>query len=318
MPNLKFQINSAINDAFVPGRSKRSDKFSQEGLEWRIYSYSHKDSMHEVGKNLMGFCSLVYGVRLVNQITPDMLQAWLDSKASTCNELTLKGYLSNLKKLDLIVAHKFSCNSWGTSRISLPAAVKVGGLVKDKIMSDEVADSVIREMRRGDALTWRSVELSKSLGLRIEETVGVYVKDLHLDSSGDGFGVFEIRKGCGAKGNRPRTIPIPDAETATRLADMVHDMDSESLIVYNVKTGDKLTKDAPNKAFVRALTKLDLYEEYKANLNHALRKNFATKYFNEYRKTHSRKDTVGRVNEILGHGRQRSESELKAYVHDIY
>lgn len=318
MPNIKYQINSAINDAFCPGRSKRSDKFSQNGLEWRIYSYSHKDAMHEVGKNLIDFCSKVYGIKLLNQVEPEMIQAWIDSKAETCNELTLKGYISNIKKLELIAAHKFDGIAWESSSVSLPASNKLGGIVKDKVMSDEVADQVINEMRKGVALTWRSVELSRSLGLRIEETVGVSVKDLILDGGGDGFGTFVIRKGCGSKGNRPRIIPIPDAETGKRLADMVKGMDIDSLIVYNIKTGAKLSKDAPNKAFVRALSKLGFYEEYKANLNHALRKNFATKYFNEYRKTHSRKDTVGRVNEILGHGRQRSEGELKTYVHDIY
>lgn len=318
MSNLKYQINSAINDAFCPSRSKRSDKFTKEGLEWRIYSYSHKDCMHEVGKNLMGFCAANYGVRLLTQITPSMIQEWIDKKAQSCNDLTLKGYLSNIKKLELIAAHKFNGVVWGSNTISLPAANKIGGIIKDKVMTDEVADVVISEMRRGGALTWRSVELSRSLGLRIEETVGVSVRDLILDGGGDGFGTFVIRKGCGSKGNRPRIIPIPDAETGKRLADMVKGMDLDSLIVYNIKSGSKLSKDAPNKAFVRALTKLGLYEEYKANLNHALRKNFATKYFNKYRLTHSRKDTVARVNEILGHGRQRSEGELKAYVHDIY
>ena len=319
MSNIVYQMNSAIIDCFVPGRSKRSDKFD-EGYDWRIYSYAHKDSLHEIGKNFARFCSVNYNVKKLCDINVNHVQAWLDSKTSTCNQLTLKRYYSALKKLELITNHKFEKFSidWGVDAASISNCKQKIGFVKDKVMSNEIANSVLGEMRKGESLTWRSVELSRSVGLRVEETTGIMVRDIIFDNSGDGFGTVEIRLGCGSKGNRPRTIPIPTEEARNRLYEVVGNMKPDSLIVYNYITGDKLSTAAVSKAFQRALQKLGLYEEYKGNLNHSLRKLFAVEYFGRYRLTHSRKETVGRVNVILGHGAQRSEYELSKYVAVIY
>jgi len=317
MPNMCYQINSAINDAFTPGRSKRSDKFTRAGLEWRVYSYNHKDALHVTGKEFAGFCQ-ARGVRRLCDIRPHHVQAYYDYKATTCNSLTLAKLRSHLIKLNEIAVHKFGPMAWGVDLCSLPVGSRGSGIVKDRVMTVEDYEAVRADLAGRESLAWRALDLSALLGLRVEETVGVRVGDIVLDQSEDGFGRLVLGKGRGSKGNRPRVVPIPTLKARERLASMIDGLPADSLIVYNAKTGDALTQSAVSKAITRALDRLGLAETYRGNLNHSLRKRFATDYFAAYRSCHTRKQTVERVNEILGHGRQRSEAELMHYVHEIF
>ena len=163
------------------------------------------------------------------------------------------------------------------------------------------------------------MELSRLLGMRVEQTVNARANRFHFESSKDyPFGYVEIRKGDGAKGNRPRLIPIQTKEQLETLKSLCADRTGNDFIVQKSKIGNQpLEKKSVSKSFNRALKTLGL-EQYKGNLNHALSKDWAQRSYDLYRESHTKSESVRYVNRILGHGEERSLSELSHYVSKIW
>lgn len=166
---------------------------------------------------------------------------------------------------------------------------------------------------------YRSLELSRLLGMRVEETVNARADRFHLEPSrAFPFGYVEIRKGDGSKGNRPRIIPIQTKEQLESLKTICAGRTGNDFIIQKSKVGNQpLNKKSISKSFSRALEDLEL-EKYKGNLNHALRKDWAQRSYDLYRENHTKSKTVRYVNRILGHSEERSMTELSKYVNDIW
>lgn len=183
--------------------------------------------------------------------------------------------------------------------------------------SQKIIDYMSRPRTRSEA--YRSLELSRLLGMRVEETVNARADRFHLEPSrAFPFGYVEIRKGGGSKGNRPRIIPIQTKEQLESLKTICAGRVGNDFIIQKSSIGNQpLDKKSISKSFNRALNDLGL-EKYKGNLNHALRKDWAQRSYDMYRENHTRSETVRYVNRILGHGEERSMTELSKYVNHIW
>ena len=321
---LSYAINHAIQENFCPGESKRSAKFQLQGeTDNKIYSYSHKDSLHSTAKDFAKFTKETFGVRTVYEIDSKHIAAYIEHKAETCNEKTLLKVSSHLAKLELCCKCTYSSEkiNWGVKEIIIPVSANNSGITKDKPMDWETSQKIVDYMTRPGTRSeaYRSLELSRLLGMRVEETVNARANRFHLEPSpAFPFGYVEIRKGDGSKGNRPRIIPIQTKEQLESLKTICAGRTGNDFIVQKSKFGNQpLDKKSISKTFSRALKDLGL-EKYSGNLNHALRKDWAQRSYDMYRENHTKSETVRYVNRILGHGEERSLSELSHYVNDIW
>ena len=321
---LSYALNHAIQENFCPGESKRSAKFQLQGkTDNKIYSYSHKDSLHSTAKDFANFTKEIFGIRAVYEIDPKHIAAYIEHKAKTCNEKTLLKVSSHLAKLELCCKCTYSSEkiNWDVKEVIIPVSANNSGITKDKPMDWETSQKIIDYMTRPGTHSeaYRSLELSRLLGMRVEETVNARANRFHFEPSKDyPFGYVEIRKGDGAKGNRPRLIPIQTKEQLEALKLLCAGRTGNDFIVQKSKIGNQpLEKKSVSKSFNRALKSLGL-EQYKGNLNHALRKDWAQRSYDLYRETHTKSESVRYVNRILGHGEERSLSELSHYVNNIW
>lgn len=279
---LSYAINHAIQENFCPGESKRSAKFQLQGeTDNKIYSYAHKDGLHSTAKDFAKFIKENFGTRTVYEIDYKQLAAYLEHKAETCNEKTLLKTVSHLTKLELCCKCTYASKkiNWNTKELVVPISANNTGITKDKPMDWATSQKVIDYMTRPGTHSeaYRSLELSRLLGMRVEETVNARANRFHFEPSKDyPLGYVEICKGDGAKGNRPRVIPI---QTTAQLEAL------KSLC--SGRTG--------NDFIIQAQRSYDLYRE-----------------------THTKSESVRYVNRILGHGEERSLSELSHYVNNIW
>ena len=321
---LSYALNHAIQENFCPGESKRSAKFQLQGkTDNKIYSYSHKDSLHSTAKDFANFTKEIFGIRAVYEIDPKHIAAYIEHKAKTCNEKTLLKLSSHLAKIELCCKYTYSSEkiNWDVKEIIIPVSANNSGITKDKPMdwktSQKIIDYMTRPGTRSEA--YRSLELSRLLGMRVEETVNARADRFHLESCrAFPFGYVEIRKGDGAKGNRPRIIPIQTKEQLESLKTICAGRVGNDFIIQKSRIGNQpLCKKSVSKSFNRALKELGL-EKYNGNLNHALRKDWAQRSYDMYRENHTKNESVRYVNQILGHGEERSLSELSHYVNNIW
>jgi len=321
---LSYAINHAIQENFCPGESKRSAKFQlQSETDNKIYSYAHKDGLHSTAKDFAKFVKKNFGTRTVYEINYKQLAAYLEHKAETCNEKTLLKTVSHLAKLELCCKCTYSSKkiNWNTKELVVPISANNTSITKDKPMDWATSQKVIDYMTRPGTHSeaYRSLELSRLLGMRLEETVNARANRFHLEPCKDyPFGFVEIGKGDGAKGNRPRIIPIQTKEQLEALKSLCAGRIGNDFIVQKSKIRNQpLEKKSVSKSFNRALKILGL-EQYKGNLNHALRKDWAQRSYDLYREAHTKNESVRYVNRILGHGEERSLSELSHYVNNIW
>lgn len=327
--SLTYQINSAINACFCPGQSKRAYKYDHHmKTDYKIFSYAEKDAMHEIGKNLAKYVHKKFGINYVRDIKQEHIQDWLDNKALTSSQNTLNRYDSAIRKLEQICVKHFGSGNnpethfkWNTDKIIIPESQSSVSYKKTLSMdfntSRKLIDYFKSDNKKSDV--WRSVILSSYAGLRVEETSKLRVERIHIEPSKHGeYGYIEIRKGDGSKGNRPRIIPITNKTTADMLLSVIADRENGEYIVRNSKSPHSpLKQGSITKALERALFDLKL-THYKGNLNHAMRKNWAQNMYDEYRKSHTKEETIRYVNTILGHGEQRSIAELAHYCNNIH
>lgn len=321
---LSYALNHAIQENFCPGESKRSAKFQLQGeTDNKIYSYAHKDALHSTAKDFAKFIKENFGTRTVYEIDYKQLAAYLEHKSENCNEKTLLKIVSHLAKLELCCKCTYSSKkiNWNTKELIVPIGVNNTGITKDKPMDWTTSQKVIDYMTRPGTHSeaYRSLELSRLLGMRVEETVNARANRFHLEPSrAFPFGYVEIRKGDGSKGNRPRLIPIQTKEQLESLKTICAGRTGNDFIVQKSKFGNQpLDKKSISKTFSRALKDLGL-EKYNGNLNHALRKNWAQRSYDLYRENNTKSESVRYVNRILGHGEERSMTELSKYVNNIW
>ena len=90
------------------------------------------------------------------------------------------------------------------------------------------------------------------------------------------------------------------------------------LMIHN-KKGDEISRKTIHSQIRTAMIKNGMYEKYKGNLNHSLRKYYAQKYYDYCRKEGaSRKKATGLTNETLGHNFNRGKNGIKTYVKNMW
>ena len=295
--SLAHQLRSSVNNNFEPGKSKRAAKLSDDGFGAKVYGYSSRDRLLDVGTQFANYCRDNFSVKFAKDIEPRHVQAFLKSKADAgVQDSTLKSYYQSIKKLNLTANATF-CSSKGdwTKGVSIPCG-RSSSTLRSVKMSREGMDKVLDKLDMRHA-SHRAIACAEALGLRASEAVRIQGR--HIDLNRGVVGVV-------GKGGRYREIPIREdrRELLTSLKEQYSDCR-----IANVKA------DSVNATLKRICQREDIsdLDGSKSGI-HAVRKLYATEQFEDKLESGmDERQAWGDVSEALGHGRDRTDL-YKVYI----
>ena len=321
---IKKQLENVVYGCISSGHSKRADKFNDAiDTSWKIYSDTSWQDMRDLARNLGDYIRDHHpDITRVYHIGSEVIQAYLESKASTCVDETLRKIYSRLKKFESCCKHVYFRDkdkfNWGMEKVTVPKSIKVAEYKKDKPIPLEVAKTAIFDLHEKRSETVNAVVVSTYVGTRVEESTCLKVGNIHFSGGEFGLGWVQIIKGSegGAKGGRPRVIPIINKEAHDTLKSVVAGKNPDDYVVSTTK-GDKMTPDNVNVMF-RDVLKERHGDTYLFNGCHGLRKSFAQRYYDIVREKRSKEEAVSKTNMVLGHGKNRGEQGIKTYVANMH
>ncbi len=306
--NLGYQITSAITRCTEEGRSKRQYKQTHEGQTGhKIFGLTYKNDLCQTGKDLGRYIHEHYpNVKYVRDITANMVQEFLDSKAQTVgSKATLEKLYAHVRKIDAVLCHVYKGGSYA-DQIHMPD-IQEAGKVKDMVMSEEQYQQLKSSLGKSSSGAVKSIMLSHAAGLRIQETVKIQYGRLQETGGRWGYGTLSILSGDGAKGNRTRIIDIPDSDRLAELREVAAGRQPGQLLIAK-KDGTAYESKSILRTINRHMDKLGFGDEWKYNKNHALRKGFAQVCYDLARRAgQSKQEALDYSNHQLGHGDNRND-----------
>lgn len=316
--NLKAQFQFAIKSCFKGnsrqsggfGASKHSDMATGQKNS-KIYSWSSYHNRVDVACQFASYVREHYPeVKEARQLTPEMAESFLLSKAGSCTTETLDCYRSNLASLGENINRTYS-----TAKVNLKVGKVVGTTANQPTRCKAMTDAqvtVLRESYRPGSSGHTAVTLASVVGCRASEIVRL--KPEHIEVKSSSLATVFIR---GGKGNRNRTIQVCDPHGVKQLADIkASGVEGERLVPCKV--------GSIQKSLNRHMSKLSgssggsMKAEYQHTGFHAIRKNFAQREYDRYRQTHTRQESLNHVSAQLGHGEGRDLATLQRYIGNIY
>ena len=322
--NIQKQLENVVFGCASPCHSKRADKFNDDiDTSWKIYANTSFDDMRDLARNFGKFIREHYPDKTrTYQIDRDIVQAYFNSKPDNWANETMWTNYSRIKKLEICCKHVFFRDkdkfNWDMKNIFVPKSTKKITHKKDKSIPMEVSRQILSDMRDNRSETVNAATLSVYLGMRARETTCLKVENVHFTAGEFKLGWIQIIRGPegGAKGGRPRRIPIMDQEAQDALKSIVAGKRQDDYVVTSAK-GGKMLPDTIEKAICKAL-KRRFGDTYLYNDAHGMRKTFAQRYYDITREKYEKKQAVGKTNAILGHGYNRGPSGLKKYVANMW
>ena len=313
--NLKAQLNYAVQSCFK-GNGKinggfGASKHSAEQKNGKIFSWSSYHSRLDVACLFASYVREHYPeVREARQLTQEMAESFLLSKASTCTTETLDCYRSNLSSLGDNINRTYS-----SAHVDLKVSKVVGTTANQETRCKAMTDAhiiALRDSYRPGSTGYTAVTLASIAGCRASEIVRL--KPEHIEVKNANLATVFIK---GGKGNRDRTIQIRDQQGIAQLATIKASARGGERIV-NCKVG------SIQKSLNRHMSKLSgsnggsMKSEYQHTGIHAIRKNFAQKEYDRHRENHTRQESLDYVSQQLGHGAGRDLATLQRYIANIY
>lgn len=317
--NLKAQLLYAINSCFRGnenisggyGASKHSDKRSNQ-KNGKIYSYSALHSRTDVACMLAGFVKENYPeVRNASELTPEIAEAFILSKAGTCTTETIDCYRSNLAALAENVNRTFS-----TAHINMKVE-KVSGVnanqeTRCKAMNTDQV-SALKSSYKPSSTGYRAVTLAESAGLRASEIVRVKSKDIAIHGN---TATVSIHKG---KGGRNREVIVRDPQAVAALKDLKESIPDDQRIV-EAKSGSIQKSINRHMKQIGGSSGGSLKDEFSMSGFHSIRKCWAQNEYDRCREEDGMtcQEALDYVSQQLGHGKERDLATLQRYIANIW
>lgn len=316
--NLKAQMNYAIQSCFKGndrqnggyGSSKHSDKKTGQKNS-KIYSWSSFHARQDTAMQFAAFVKEHYpAVKEVKQLTPEMAEAFVLSKAGSCTSETLDCYRSNLAGLASNINRTYA-----TAHIDLRVSKVVGTTANQASRCKPMTDAhiaILRDSYRPGTTGHTAVTLAASTGCRASELVRLKGQDIEIKSSTSAT-VF-VKSG---KGGRDRTIQISNPSAVSALSGIKASV-ADSQRIIPCKTGSVQKSINRHMSALQGSAGCSLKSEYLCSGVHAIRKNWAQSEYDRYRSEHSRQESLDYVSQQLGHGENRDLATLQRFIANIY
>lgn len=304
MGSIKGQVFHIIDSNFSPGQDKRNDKFDSNMEREKIYSFSERNNLRQIGMEIATFCKTNYSVKQIKDITKDMVKEFMSIKSETCNQSTLNNYTSRINKLQDLVNQTYKSCEVDWSFIKVKSMVGEEKL-RDIPMSREDFNKLIAYSRE-NKLTSKAilgVELAGTFGLRVSEICKIQVRDINLEGM-----KLHIHQ---SKGGLSRDLNIKE-EHKDFLQKIIQGRNNIERLV-------PIKEDSVNKWIRETLPKvngIDATKYLKAKTGvHSIRKMWATERYRELI-LHGldEKDACNKVANELGHGDNRWDV-VKNYIY---
>lgn len=298
--NLKYQFLNAINSNFKEGMDKHSIKDAGQMNGSRIFSYADRKNLIDVASNFSNWMRQEHpDIKQVRDINANHIQGFLNNKAQSCSQATVKQYANKFNKLEKVVNNTYNTNA-NYKGFAIPTTKE-----QTKIRNSSMSKSDFKKLETGFSSSRSSakhaIQLSARCGLRVSETTKLQGRDINLSK-----GVINV---VDSKGGRSREVPIrpQDKDYFTDLKAQYKDYER----ICPVKP------DSINKAIQREMEKQGISDKYQDTSIHSIRKMYAQNEFDRLREEgHSISESLKEVSKLLGHGEDRMEL-MQQYVLDI-
>lgn len=301
MRSMKQQLTYAVRQSSAIGQSKHADKgLGKSGLrhDGRSYSYASLNGKLDTAKNFANFLQREFPeITKAVDIRAEHMNAFLQEKAVTVNNDTLKTYASNLRSIakeirncyhtDLhikkndIITPVVDREPWRTHPMSAPDIKRLHDSFKPGSTGD------------------RAMILSHATGARAEEICTIKREDIKIDGN---TATVTIK----GKGGRTREVYVKDALEVAKL-DRIRLQTPQGGRICPIKV------DSLHRSVERHMQAVGIKDQYKYTSIHAMRKEWAQRTYDQYRQDHTKLQTIRYVNEQLGHGADRDVALLGRY-----
>ena len=303
------QFTYAITQNVKVGVSKRAENrnpnIDNSATLYSVGDTSRTKAIRETANQLSKFLDEKYPHegKMVNQITREQVQEFVDFKAKTNNLNSMREIVGRINKLDKIVQSTFDGGGF-TKGLEIPLLERADK-VRDRSMSREHVELLREEMKGSRSQGVKALEIATRCGLRSKEIERLHSSRIDLDNS-----LLWVREG--AKNGKHRPVPI-------RAADLPYfeKLKAETAGGY-VCNGVKA--QSLNDSLRRYMGKIPigegrtLAEEYPKSTIHAIRKLYAHERMQEERgqpePLEEKKDEMRAwdiVSQEMGHGKNRED-----------
>lgn len=269
-----------------------------------MYGNETITAYRDTAKNLSNFLEQRYPeIKEVRDITPEHIQAWIDSRAENWTEKTLENHLCRIKYLEQQAQRAYGKDNVKFYDKSIQRPVTKES-TRNKAMDRDDLNRLREEMKESKSFAKDALEISARCGLRIDEIAHLRAEDIDLKNKT----LFVQREG--AKNGKERTVPIRDKDIQYFKSLKERSPEKGYLTTIHAKSIDKtirryMSKTIDNKGQL-------LSEKYQKTTNHAIRKMYATERMNDLRGSEPLKDRKeemknwNQVSKELGHGEGRT------------
>lgn len=305
--NLGYQIYSALQEINLQDSNKRTEVFNK--INRTEYTHVGKREFKELGENkdfifsrrtaentieksktFVKFLKENYNIKLVKEITPEMVRVFLDSRNATTQK-TIAAYKNMLYKVNIAIQVKFNCQGFYDDTIKNYKLVEPQKTDSKRLYTD----SQIKEILSVDSEYINELKFMSVVGCRVHELCNVRVKDFSLKN----LTVFIV-----GKGGRPSYRPILPSEVGF-IKSLIKDKEPDEK-VFKVSNNEKIARQQIGTEIRRITTKLNIPISSKC---HEFRKYAAQQYYNYLLNIgYSKKDAEEiTVSKLLSHGADRED-----------
>lgn len=302
MASLKHSIFSAIDASFEPGRSKHSDRGQKVDTKEHIYSYKQYKNLKDLASNFSGFCK-ANGIKKMGKLNPELAKSFLESKRKDgVSEQTINVYRSELDKIGICMSNYYRRDiNLKVEKMEPREQQKDLSKLRTVAMSDKDLNRFLDSKTRLSE-SKMGVILSRNFGLRVSEVV----KLRPCDISERGIQIVQ------SKGGRDRFVPVRTEQQKEVIKMLRSNFGDNKLPTEKYF---KTKENSMNRYLRKGMERIGIYtySDHKTGF-HALRKAYATEYYNSLRKEgKSHTEAWDTVSQDIGHGKGR-EDLFRAYV----
>lgn len=184
--NIKHQIQEAVSNNFQEGMDKHAEKHKNiDGDNTKIYSYNEKFRLLDMARMIQNFIKdNGLEIKQVKDISPDIIQKFLNSKINTCTQNTINTYSQSLNKISSICNKNFkSCNLTWKQDVVVPTAIseKCKSRGVGNQMPMEVLDKMCNYARENYSISGQVLLAQRELGLRINEITTIKLENINFN-----------------------------------------------------------------------------------------------------------------------------------------
>lgn len=298
--NIKHQIQQAINNNFQEHTDKHAYK-SQDEQESKIFSYNEKFRLLDTAKMLNNYIKDKFpNVKQIKDITPNIIQEFLNNKANTCTQNTINTYSQSLNKIAAICNKNYSsCSLTWKKDAVIPTAVtqksQLRGINNQMPVSD--LNKVCDYARNNYSVSGQVLLAQRELGIRVNELITIKVENIDFKNK-----VLHLPN---CKGNKNL-----DREITPGLNSILE----KNIQERNITSGRvfPISENAVNTYLRRTEDKLGIEGKYSI---HNIRATIAQEHFDKLRESGvSKCDAIKQTSLWLNHGPNRERLLETSYI----